>query len=118
MRGRWCDQKSGKPTGKGRGGAGGARGSQTERAARLWAAADAPGELSLPAEGTERCGAASAAAGNRGRTSALRLPAGGGKGAGGARKRGIEAGGGTTKRVPDVPGGRAALWARRTAATV
>src|SRR5260370_40535588 len=106
MRGRWCDQKSGKPTGKGRGGAGGARGSQTERAARLWAAADAPGELSLPAEGTERCGAASAAAGNRGRTSALRLPAGGGKAMGGGGEKGGGEGGGKRKGLPGSQPGK------------
>jgi len=54
---------------------GGARRSKTERAARLWAAADAPGECRA---GEENAGhsVANTAAGNRGRTSAFCLPAG------------------------------------------
>src|SRR5258708_38124178 len=110
---RWCYQKSGKPTGKARGGAGGARGSQPERAARLWAAADAPGELSLPAGGTERCGAASAAAGNRGRTSALRLPAGGWKAGAGGEGTGAGGGGETTDGGTRAVGGEGGRWGAR-----
>src|SRR3989304_7802916 len=61
--------------GGGRGGASRAGRSWVEGATRLWADGDAPRELALPAEGTERCRVACPAAGDGRGATAIWLPA-------------------------------------------
>ena len=67
--------KSGRPAGEARSGACRAGGSKTQRATRLWADRDAPRELAVAAEGTERSGVAGSAARVGRRASAIRLSA-------------------------------------------
>jgi putative transposase len=67
--------KSGRPAGEAGSGACRAGRIKAERATRLWADRDAPRELAVPAEGTERSGVAGSAAGVGRRASAIRLSA-------------------------------------------
>src|SRR5947209_17967819 len=67
--------KSGRPAGGARSGACRARRNRAQRATRLWANRDAPWELAVPAEGTERSGVAGSAAGVGRRAPAIRLSA-------------------------------------------